>query len=397
MGRVRILYLADVRFPLERAAGLQTFETCRALAGRDHEVTLFVRRDLAQPPRDPWAFYDAPRDDRLRIVSAPWTPAARRPAYLALAALRAMGRMPDVVVTRDLAIAHLLLSPALARVRAPVVYESHGYAPAVAVELARLHQEAAPRPSQLGRLMSRERRVWRRAHGYVTLTRVHQQELEDRFGTRLNAAVIPDGVRLDAHADAPADPPDGPPLAVYLGRLHPWTGVDVLVDALPGLPGLHARIVGGLPSEQEGRERIEARARDLGVADRVSVVSWMRPTEVGRELARARVLVLPDRRTHIADRYASPLKLFEYLAAGRPIVASDLHAAREVLRHEENALLVAPESPDALADAIRRLLDDAALSAHLARRARQDAAEYGWDTRALRLEGVLDRAAGVEG
>lgn len=396
---MRILYLADLRFPLERAAGLQTFETCRALAARDHDVTLFVRRDLANPPRDPWAFYDAPRDDRLRIVAAPWTPAAaRRPSYLALAALRAMGRMPDVVLTRDLAVAHLLLSPGLSRLRAPVVYESHGYAPAIAVELARLRPQAAPRPAQLARLMSRERRVWRRAHGYVTLTRVHQQELEDRFGTRLNAAVIPDGVRLEAHADAPADPPpDGPPLAVYLGRLHPWTGVDVLIDALPGLPGLHARIVGGLPSEDEERRRIEARARDLGVADRVSIMGWVRPADVGREIARARVLVLPDRRTHIADRYASPLKLFEYLAAGRPIVASDLHAAREVLRHEENALLVSPDSPEALADAIRRLLDDPALSGHLALRARQDAAEYGWETRALRLEGVLDRAAGGEG
>src|SRR5690606_28470778 len=103
---------------------------------------------------------------------------------------------------------------------------------------------------------------------------------------------------------------------------------------------------------------------------------------------------LPNRRTHISDRYTSPLKLFEYMAAGRPIVASDLHALREVLRHDENALLVAPDSPAALAEALRRLIDGRELSRRLAQRARQDAAEYGWDTRALRLEGVLDRAAG---
>lgn len=396
---MRILYLADIRFPLERANGVQTFETCRALAARDHQVTLFVRRDTTSPARDPWQFYGAARDDRLTIVTAPWTPAAlRRPSYVMLATMRALQRAPDVVLTRDLGIADLLLSPPFGSLRTPLVYESHGYAPAVAVELPRLLSTATP-PSarRLARLTRRERRVWRRAQGYVTLTRVHQQELEDRFGTRLNAAVIPDGVRADLLADDPGPVPEGdPPLVVYAGHLYPWKGVDVLIEALAHLPGVHARIVGGQPGETVDRDRLEARARELGVADRVTFTGWVPPAAVRDELVRARVLVLPNRRTHISDRYTSPLKLFEYMAAGRPIVASDLHALREVLRHDENALLVAPDSPAALAEALRRLIDDRELSRRLAQRARQDAAEYGWDTRALRLEGVLDRAAGAE-
>ena len=396
---MRILYLADIRFPLERANGVQTFETCRALAARDHEVTLFVRRDTARPARDPWQFYGASRDDRLTIVTAPWTPASlRRPSYMALAAARALRRGIDVVLTRDLGIADLLLSPAFGALRAPLVYESHGYAPAVAVELPRLLSTATP-PSmgRLARLTRRERRVWRRAQGYVTLTRVHQQELEDRFGTRENAAVIPDGMRADLLEGEPGPIPESdPPLVVYAGHLYPWKGVDVLIEALAHLPGVHARIVGGQPGESVDRERLYARARELGVADRVTFAGWVPPAAVRDELSRAHLLVLPNRRTHISDRYTSPLKLFEYMAAGRPIVASDLHALREVLRHEENAVLVPPDSPVALADGLRRLLEDRELSCRLAQRARQDAAEYGWDTRALRLEGVLDRAAGAE-
>ena len=58
---MRIVYLADIRFPLERANGIQTFETCHALASRGHEVTLVVRPDTERPARDPFAFYGQPR------------------------------------------------------------------------------------------------------------------------------------------------------------------------------------------------------------------------------------------------------------------------------------------------------------------------------------------------
>ena len=58
---MRILYLADIRFPLERANGIQTMETCHALAARGHNVSLAVRPDSHQPARDPFAFYGLSR------------------------------------------------------------------------------------------------------------------------------------------------------------------------------------------------------------------------------------------------------------------------------------------------------------------------------------------------
>ncbi len=195
---MRILYLADIRFPLERANGLQTFETCRALAARGHAVTLLVRPDTMRPARDPWLFYGAPRDPRLSIARLPPLPSAlRRGAYVAAALGRALTVTPDIVFTRDLTLADLLLELPRA-IRPRLVYESHGYAPAVAAERPRAISGGAPASSRkLARLTRRESRVWRRAAGYVTLTRVHQQELQDRFGARENTAVVPDGVRLD--------------------------------------------------------------------------------------------------------------------------------------------------------------------------------------------------------
>src|SRR5690349_11468431 len=138
---MRILYLADIRFPLERANGIQTIETCHALARRGHQVTLLVRPDTQQPAREPLAFYDLAPIDTLRIArvtvrgNAIW----RRTQYVAAAmrwALRGStggtrgARAFDVVFTRDLGIASLLLRWPRRR-RPPVVYESHGYAPVV--------------------------------------------------------------------------------------------------------------------------------------------------------------------------------------------------------------------------------------------------------------------------
>ena len=107
----------------------------------------------------------------------------------------------------------------------------------------------------------------------------------------------------------------------------------------------------------------------------------------------ATVLVLPNVPSAISERYTSPLKLFEYLTMGRPIVASDLPAMREVLTHEETALLVTAGDPQALALAVRRLADAPVLAARLATGARMLAAAYTWDRRADRLERVLEAVA----
>ena len=90
---MRILYLADIRFPLERANGIQSMETCHALARRGHPVTLIVRPDTHVPPRDPYEFYGLPRIDALTIELAPTAPvaAARRAAYLSYATGRSVG------------------------------------------------------------------------------------------------------------------------------------------------------------------------------------------------------------------------------------------------------------------------------------------------------------------
>jgi glycosyltransferase involved in cell wall biosynthesis len=394
---VRILYLADIRFPLERANGIQSMATCHALAARSHEVHMIVRPDTERPPRDPYQFYGMARVDRLTIEHAPVAgpAAARRLGYLAFALGRAIGRgRPDVVLTRDLGAASCLLRLPRA-IRPPVVYESHGYAPDVAAALPALLATATP-PSdaKLRRLAAREAAVWLGADGYVTITRGLAADLEGRFGARSRVAVIPDGVRIDALPPPLDARPAGRPVVAYAGQLYAWKGVDVLLEALAGVPDADGLIVGGHEREPD-LARVKRLAGTLGIASRVTFTGLVEPPQVRDLLSRADVLVLPNPASAISSRFTSPLKLFEYMAAGRPIVASDLPAMREVLTPEVNAVLVEPGSAPALAAGIRRLLSDHDLAARLAAAALAAVRDYSWDRRAERLDALLgDVAAG---
>jgi glycosyltransferase involved in cell wall biosynthesis len=395
---VRILYFADIRFPLERANGVQTMQTCWALAARGHRVALAVRPDSAGVARDPFSFYGLPVSSALSIerVRVAGPPALRRALYLFRAVARSLGRRrADAILTRDLGVASAVLS--LPRsLRPPVVYESHGFAPEVGRALPDLVTGApAASGAKQRRLANRERHVWRRADGYVTITESLAAELGAMFGDRDRQAAVPDGVRLDPGRRFVAPPVRRPATVGYAGNLYPWKGVDILLRALAQLPDVRGLIIGGHPAEPD-IGRLEALAAALGLDERVTFTRQLDPPQVMARLGEADVLVLPNTATAISSRYTSPLKLFEYLAAGRPIVASDLPALSEVLREGDTAVLVAPGDPGALARGIRRVLDDAGLAGRLARGAFVAAAEYSWDRRAERLERLIESAIGAQ-
>jgi glycosyltransferase involved in cell wall biosynthesis len=414
---MRVLYFADIRFPLERANGIQTMETCYALAERGHRVHLVVKGDTQAPARDPFAFYGLAPTPNLVIerANAPslrastsalraagdtsrfgWQAAGAgilaRVGYLSFVLGRAFGKTrADVIMTRDLGVASALLTlPASAKatagLRPPITFESHGYAPEVAAALPELVATAsAPSESKLRRLAAREARVWNGAEGYVTITQALADDLSARFGPRPHLTVVPDGMRLPATAPSPL--PDDRVVG-YAGHLYAWKGVDVLLQALARVPDARGLIVGGHEKEPD-LERVKTLAEGLGIADRVTFTGLVEPSKVAEQLARATILVLPNPASAISTRFTSPLKLFEYMAAGRAIVASDLPSIREVVRDNEQALLVEPGNAEAVASAIRRLLADRDLAARLARAAFAEAPKYTWARRAEKIEALF--------
>jgi len=398
---LRILYLADIRLPLERANGIQSMETCHALAARGHAVTLIVRPDTHTPPRDPYIFYGLPRIPALHIEVAPLTgpPAARRAGYLTFALGRALGRArQDLIFTRDLVLASLALRIPAA-LRAPVVYEAHTIAADAAAARPDLLTGAAPAsPAKLRRLAARDARVWRAADGYVTITAGLARELERRFAPRPRLAVVPDGTRTCD--DSAATPPsatgaarDRPFTIGYAGHLYPWKGVELILEAVLALPDTRGLIVGGHDKEPD-LARLKQQAADLDCASRIDFTGPVPPSDVAARLRDADVLILPNPKSAISTEFTSPLKLFEYMASGRPIVASDLPSLREILRDGENALLVEPGNPQALVAGITRIKDDPELGARLARQAREDVCAFTWARRAERLEALFQDVTG---
>ncbi len=172
---------------------------------------------------------------------------------------------------------------------------------------------------------------------------------------------------------AEAGIPARAPVVGLVARLQRWKGVHVLVGAMPHVlaahPDAHAVVVGGdHPLEPGYREHLVALATRLGVADRVHLLgfqpdarSWMRSFDVA---------------VHASEREPWGLVVLEAMAAGRPLVAGAAGGPAEIVRDGVDGLLVPYGDEAALAERIRRLLDDPALAERLGRTAAARAADF---------------------
>ncbi|MEU2199118.1 glycosyltransferase family 4 protein [Isoptericola sp. NPDC019482] len=177
---------------------------------------------------------------------------------------------------------------------------------------------------------------------------------------------------------------------LFVGTLKPWHGLDVLVDAFAGLHGRvpEARLL--LVGDGPEREAVLARAGALGVRGAVEHAGAVSPSDVPALLHRADVAVAPY--PPLDDFYFSPLKVYEYLAAGLPVVSSAVGELPGALEHGRAGVLVPPGDAAALADALVALAHDGDRRAALGARAREVAVErHDWSVvvrRALGFAGV---------
>jgi glycosyltransferase involved in cell wall biosynthesis len=229
-----------------------------------------------------------------------------------------------------------------------------------------------------------ERNLLRRADRVLCVTTVLADMLAEQGVERTRLRVIRNGVDLSRYPDPSRR--HGTPLCIgFVGFFRPWHRIEDLVAVLAGdaLPrDSRLLLVGDGPS----RIPIERQAAAAGVSERVEITGAVAHERVPELIGRMDVAVQPA-----ATPWASPLKLPEYMAAGRAIVAPDQPNLREVLTHDRNALLFDGRRPGALVEAVVALGRDEALRARLGAEARAtiERERWTWDGVAERIEHVM--------
>jgi glycosyltransferase involved in cell wall biosynthesis len=381
---MKIAVIAPTEIPARRANTVQVMKMAQAFAGLGHTVRL-VAPAAGPAPANSWEelamHYGLVHP--FKVDSLPAIPWLRRYDYAWRALRWAGGWKADLVYTR------LPQAAALAGIQAvPAILELHDLPQGL-----------------MGSRLFRRFLHGRQSRRLVIITRSLEQDLSRRFdlgvGSRPPGFVViaPDGVDLERYQDLPepAQARRDLPLplpekftAGYTGHLYAGRGTEILLGLAQRLPEITLLLVGGEPKDVA---RLQAQAQLAGLNNTV-FTGFVPNAELPRYQAACDVLLMPYQQ-HVAGssggdiaRYLSPMKLFEYMACGRPILSSDLPVLQEVL-NADNARLLPADDLDAWVAALQQLAASSETCRRYAAQARRDVAAYTWERRAARiLEGI---------
>ena len=384
---MRVLYAAFDVVPAPKGASRHITAFTRALVAAGHDVTLFTVGLADMPPTDEYAgariirHYSAERNFLRRAIlfgEAVWE--------------HLHDERYELVHFRD-----IWSGTAAIRMREHgdgdyrTLFEVNGLP---SVELK--YHYPALRDSELPhKLRAQERELLAASDAIVCVSQVTAIYLRSMGAAEERLNVIPNGIDPALFAPRPS-----PPSAclVYVGTLTEWQGVATLIAAMPAIlaahPDAELRLIG--PAKSRYRKGLTKLAAKLGL-DMVHFVEPVPPEQVNDHLQDAAVCIAPltynDR--NVAQG-CCPIKVLEYAAAGRPIVAADLPVVRELL-NEDEALFFRPDDADDLARKVNCLLSAPQEGQEMGRRAAQRIrAEFTWERAGQRLLEVYTRL-GVAG
>jgi len=245
----------------------------------------------------------------------------------------------------------------------------------------------------LARLRAQEDQAFRTADVLVTPSELTRNYLTHHQVPEEKIRVIPNGVDLDLFHPTPAGERAGPLTLLYMGTLAPWQGVDFLLEALkPAIADCPLRLQILCPDSGKWRRPVERLIGKLGLTERVEIIPAVPHTQVPAVVRQADICVAPLTPTERnLVQGCHPIKLLEYMACGKPIIASDLPVVREVLTHEANALLFKVTKPRRLTECLLQLAGDAELRRRLGEQALQTARErFSWRCAQEALLGVYE-------
>lgn len=164
----------------------------------------------------------------------------------------------------------------------------------------------------------------------------------------------------------------------YAGQFSLWTNTNVMIEAMKFLPDkVLLDIAGGKPGEEQAtKEMLMEKSKICGVADRVRYFGFLAPTRVPLFLAKADCLLLPLGNNVQSRLFTSPIKLFEYAASNVPMIVTRQPTTSTLLEEGVHALMVEPDSPRELAEAVQAVSADKKLAKKLAGKAKEWVGQY---------------------
>lgn len=365
---MKIVYLSGLRLPTKNAHGFQIMNMCSAFSHSGVEVELLVPWRFNLLKEEPFSFYGLKSTFKIKKLPAvDLYPLRFIPekisGFVSLLTFFVSARVYlsfikyDILFTRESLSRFFFMN---------YVYEIH-----------------MPEQMRAGGFKSRK---------IIAISNYIKDKLVKAGVKDDDILVAPDAVNLPLFGKISKEEareklglPKDKGIVMYWGNFKLWKGVDTLAEGAKYLKNFLILIVGG--TKDTDIARIKA---TVGGYNNVLVEGFKDQELLPIYLASSDVLVLPNTAKDENSRlFTSPLKLFEYMASERPIVASDVPSVREIL-NENNAVFFSPDEPKSLAEKVESIFKDKSKADSLSKRARKDVEEYTWDKRAKRLINFLN-------
>lgn len=385
----RVLYTAFDIVPSPKGASTHILHNLRGLVNRKYDVVLLTPGDGIMPPEENF--------EGARLVRLPQDLSQN---FLARAVAFSQGVLAHVTIHPPYDLVHyrsvwggFQLGSARRRFGYKTLFEVNGLP---SVEL-KYHYPGLDH-DLLMKIKEQEIATLHLSDAIICPSQVTKDYLASLGVDRKRVTVIPNGVSPSDFSPSPLPTRDGRvPVLLYIGTLADWQGLDIVIKALPQIleKGLvQLRIVGRGRSRQ--RKLLARQIRKLGVGEHVTVQPAVPHHQVPALMAEADICLAPlglnDRNV---TQGACPIKVLEYMASRRPLVASNMPIVRELVREDVDGLLFSPGDPDDLARQVLVLLADFELSKRLAESASTRAlTKFTWHEAQKNLGKVYEKLLG---
>lgn len=369
---MKLIYLANISLPNERAHSLQVMKMCEAFAHTGLPVELVVSH--LNNKISPFVYYGLERNFTIRRIPGLGNAAHGKVSYwfnfISFSFLTNLYLLWVKISTNQLVVVYtrgeqILFLNFIAKFIWPVFWETH---------------------SKPDRLLKSYLNSANHARGIITVTDFYRRELKETYKVKPRVLWLPDGVTLaemniplsQAEARQELGLPADKKIILYTGTfyVYDYKGIDVLLAAASLLPDDYLLVlVGGTQAEIKKIER-ENNLTNILLVSRIP--HW----QIAKYLCSADVFVLPNKKGDAtSEKYTSPLKLFEYMAARRPIVSSDVGSLKEIL-DDSNAYIFKANDPRDLVRAVVQSLADKTEANKRIEKAFIQCQQYTWQKRA---------------